>query len=119
MTETPGPDYDGIDVAAGGGVTYGGSLQFAFGGSAVPEGTYEFLNFSGSSTGSLAAVESSGFYQGTWTPVGSGVYQLTKDAQTLAFSQSTGDVIVVPEPSTVTLALVGFAAAALMVRRRR
>ena len=115
-----GTDYDGVNIAAGGGVTYGGILQFSFGASALPEGTYNIFDFTGSSSGSLASVESSGFYAGTWTPVGSGTYQIVKDAQTVTFSQSSGDVIVVPEPTTITLAaVVGLGAMASAFRRRQ
>jgi uncharacterized protein (TIGR03382 family) len=41
-----------------------------------------------------------------------------KDAQTITFSQSSGDVIVVPEPTTITLAAVGLGAMAYAFRRR-
>lgn len=115
---TRGTDYDGVDIAASGGVTYGGILQFAFGSAALPESTYNIFDFTGSSSGSLASVESSGFYAGTWTPVGSGTFQLVKDAQTITFSQSSGDVIVVPEPTAITLAAVGLGAMAYAFRRR-
>ena len=115
---TRGTDYDGVDIAASGGVTYGGILQFAFGSTALPESTYNIFDFTGSSSGSLASVESSGFYAGTWTPVGSGTFQLVKDAQTITFSQSSGDVIVVPEPTAITLAAVGLGAMAYAFRRR-
>ena len=94
-------------------------LQFAFGGSALPDGTYDIFEFTGSSNGSLASVESSGFYAGTWTALGSGTYQLVRDAQTITFSQSSGDVIVVPEPTTITLAAVGLGAMAYALGRRR
>jgi autotransporter-associated beta strand protein len=114
-----GTDYDGVTITAGGGVTYGGILQFAFGGSALPDGTYDIFEFTGSSNGSLASVESSGFYAGTWTALGSGTYQLVKDAQTITFSQSSGDVIVVPEPTAITLAAVGLGAMAYALGRRR
>jgi autotransporter-associated beta strand protein len=113
-----GTDYDGVNIAAGGGVTYGGILQFSFGASALPEGTYTIFDFTGPSSGSLASVESSGFYAGTWTPVGSGTYQIVKDAQTVTFSQSSGDVIVVPEPTTIALAAVGIGAMASAFWRR-
>lgn len=117
---TRGTDYDGVSILDAGGLTYGGTMSFVFGGSAIADNTtFNVFSFTGSSTGSLAAIESSGFYAGTWTPLGSGTYQLVKDAQTITFSQSSGDVIVVPEPTTITLAAVGLGAMAYALGRRR
>jgi autotransporter-associated beta strand protein len=116
---TRGTDYDGVSILDAGGLTYGGTMTLAFGGSAIDNNTtFDVFSFTGSSAGSLAAIESSGFYAGTWTPLGSGTFQLVKDAQTITFSQSSGDVIVVPEPTTITLAAVGLGAMAYAFRRR-
>jgi autotransporter-associated beta strand protein len=117
---TRGTAYDGVSILDAGGLTYGGTMTLAFGGSAIADNTtFDIFTFTGSSAGSLAAVESSGFYAGTWTPLGSGTYQLVKDAQTITFSQSSGDVIVVPEPTTIALAAVGFGVMAYALGRRR
>jgi autotransporter-associated beta strand protein len=116
---TRGTDYDGVSILDAGGLTYGGTMTLAFGGSAIDNNTtFDVFSFTGSSAGSLAAIESSGFYAGTWTPLGSGTFQLVKDAQTITFSQSSGDVIVVPEPTAITLAAVGLGAMAYAFRRR-
>ena len=115
---TRGTSYDGIDIATASGLTYGGLLSFEFGGSALPEGTYDIFNFAGTSSGSLASLDSTGFYAGTWTNNSNGSFTLVKDAQTLTFSQSTGDIIVVPEPATLALAAAGAAALACALRRR-
>jgi autotransporter-associated beta strand protein len=116
---TRGTSYDGIDIATASGLTYGGLLSFEFGGSALPEGTYDIFNFAGTSSGSFASLDSTGFYAGTWTNNSNGSFTLVKDAQTLTFSQSTGDIIVVPEPTTLALAAAGAAALACALRRRR
>lgn len=116
---TRGTSYDGIDIATASGLTYGGLLSFEFGGSALPEGTYDIFNFAGTSSGSLASLDSTGFYAGTWTNNSNGSFTLVKEAQTLTFSQSTGDIIVVPEPATLALAAAGAAALACALRRRR
>jgi autotransporter-associated beta strand protein len=116
---TRGTAYDGVSILDAGGLTYGGTMSIVFGGSAIAnDTTFDVFSFTGSSTGSLAAVESSGYYAGTWTSLGSGTYQLVKDAQTITFSQTTGDVIVVPEPTAIALAAVGLGAMAYAVRRR-
>jgi autotransporter-associated beta strand protein len=115
---TRGTAYDGVSILDPGGLTYGGTMTFAFGGSAIADNTtFDIVGFTGSSAGSLAAVESTGFYAGTWTSLGSGTFQLVKDAQTVTFSQASGDVIVVPEPTTTTLAAMGLGALASVFRR--
>jgi autotransporter-associated beta strand protein len=117
---TRGTAYDGVSILTASGLTYGGTMTLAFGGSAIANNTtFDIFAFTGSSSGSLAAIESSGFYAGTWTPLGSGTYRLLAGDQTLTFSQSTGDVIVVPEPAAMALAAVGLGTMGLALLRRR
>jgi autotransporter-associated beta strand protein len=118
---TRGSDYDGIDITTSSGLTYDGLLSVAFGlGGAVADNTtFNLFNFSGSPSGSLLGVSSSGFYAGTWQTAGSGTWQLQQGSQTLTFSQATGDIIVVPEPGTLALAAAAVGLAAAWARRRR
>ncbi|MEI6658960.1 MAG: autotransporter-associated beta strand repeat-containing protein, partial [Planctomycetota bacterium] len=115
---TRGSAYDGVSILGAGGLTYGGTMSIVFGSSAIADNTTFNIFSTGSSTGSLAAIESSGYYAGTWTSLGSGTYQLLSGSQTLTFSQTTGDVIVVPEPTVIALAAAGLGAMAYAVRRR-
>lgn len=111
---------DGVSILTASGLTYGGTMTLAFGGSAIANNTtFEIFDFAGSAGGSLAAIESSGFYAGTWTPLGSGTFRLISGAQTLTFSQTTGDVIVVPEPAALAVAAVGLGTIGLALLRRR
>jgi len=108
-----GGSYDGIDILAGSGLTYGGTLAFSFT-TLLPENTtLNIFDFTGSSTGNFAAITSSGSYASTWSSLGAGTWQATQGSQTLTFSESTGDLIIVPEPivgvATVGLACVVFA----------
>ena len=117
---TRGSAYDGVSILDPSGLTYGGTVSFAFGGSAIANNTtFDIFDFTGSSAGSLAAIESTGFYAGTWTPLGSGTFQLVSGSQTLTFSQATGEVIVVPEPAAIAVAAVGLGTIGLALLRRR
>jgi autotransporter-associated beta strand protein len=117
---TRGTAYDGVSILDAGGLTYGGTMTLAFGGSAIANNTtFDIFDFAGSAGGALAAIESSGFYAGTWTPLGSGTFRLLAGDQSLTFSQSTGDVIVVPEPAAIALAAVGLGTMGLALLRRR
>lgn len=117
---TRGLDYDGITITSASGLTYGGSLSLAFGlAGAVPDQTtFDLFNFSGSPSGDFTSVTSTGFYAGTWSPVSSGTWSLESGGQTLTFSAATGDVVVVPEPSTLLLVACAAGIAAIAARRR-
>jgi hypothetical protein len=117
---TRGAEYDGVNISGVSGPNYGGTLSLVFGnGSAFSGGTiFDLFLFNGSSTGNFASVTSSGFYAGEWT-FADDVWLLESGGQTLAFTQSTGDLLItVPEPSTLML-LSGVAVANMIRRRRR
>ena len=114
---TRGTAYDGVSILNASGLTSGGTMAFAFGGSANADNTeFEIFSFTGSAAGDFATLASTGFYAGTWTNNSDGTFTLAKDAQTLTFRENTGRVIVVPEPDTALLGVLG-ALAALASRR--
>ncbi|MFM9026319.1 MAG: beta strand repeat-containing protein [Planctomycetaceae bacterium] len=114
-----GTDYDGVTVLNGSGLTYGGTMSLAFGGSILPDNTtFNVFSFTGATTGSFAQIASTGYYAGTWTDNLDGTYSLLKDAQTLTFSQATGAVNVMAVPEPASLAMVAAAAVAYGCRRR-
>ena len=117
---TRGAEYDGVNISGVSGPNYGGTLSLVFGnGSAFSGGMiFDLFLFNGSSTGTFAGVTSSGFYSGEWT-FADDVWSLESGGQTLAFTQSTGDLVVtVPEPSTLVL-LSGLAVSGSAFLRRR
>jgi len=117
--------YDATDVT--GALTYGGSMLLDFGAgitSALPDNTvfnlFNFTSSSGTFTGITTANDGS-FYAGlTFTGTGSGdKWTATKGSQTLEFTHSTGNLVIVPEPAAVALAGIGIAAVGWTFLRRR
>jgi fibronectin-binding autotransporter adhesin len=115
-----GTDYDGASVTGtSNSLTYGGLLSLNFGAVSPNDVTYDIFNFTGGYLGNYTTVTSTGAYIGTWTNLGgSGTFQLVSGGQTLTFSPSTGDIIVVPEPAAVALAGMGLGLAGWVARRR-
>ena len=117
---TRGTQYDGLNITGGTGPTYGGTLSLVFGNGSAFGNTdvFNLFDFSGVSDGDFSSVASTGFYSGTWSVSGD-IWSLQSGGQTLEFSQLTGDVSVVPEPTSLTLLGVGVVAAVWARRRRR
>ena len=116
---TRGTAYDGVSILNASGLTYGGTMSLAFSGSSIaPNTTLDIFSFTGTPSGGFATLVSTGFYAGTWTNNSNGTFTLVKDSDTLTFSQSTGDVIVVPEPAVTLVGMAGLVVS-LVLRRRR
>lgn len=120
---TRGTSYDGVTILQSSGLAYGGVLSLTFAGTFGDNTTFDLFNFGGAATGSFSSVTASGSY-GSLTFVNDGFGVWTSGptsvaGQTMTFTQSTGDLAIVPEPST--LAMLGCVAACggLLLRRRR
>jgi fibronectin-binding autotransporter adhesin len=127
ITGTSGSLYDQIVGTGSGGLTYGGSLDLVMSGSYANGTTFHlFSNFSSPSIGDFAAVglSATGEYAGltfsdsdhvggVWTS------SWTTNHQRLVFTTGTGDLVVVPEPSTYAMALAGLACGGWQMWRRR
>jgi len=117
---TRGVDYDAIDITGPSGLTYGGTMALVFGGSALPDNTIlNVFGFTGTPSSSFAGISSSGYYAGTWSNLGSGVWQLSAGPQTATFTESTGVLSVVPEPTSCVALVSGLSLGFLVLRRRR
>ncbi len=116
-----GTDFDGINVT-GGTTTLGGALVFEFGNlSALSNSTdINLFSYTGSSLGDFTSLTSTGFYSGTWTSAGDNdKWTLNSGGQTLTFSETTGNLSVVPEPSTWALVGLGVGVVLFGFRRRK
>lgn len=117
-TPVRGTDYDGADV--GGLLTYGGALNLTMT-SLITAGTYDLFDF-GSVTGNFSSVAfAGGIYAGTFTyNSGNDTWNATDtngSGQSFSYSLATGDLNVVPEPSTY--ALLGMGLVIVLTSRRR
>jgi autotransporter-associated beta strand protein len=126
---TAGTNYDQIQIATSGGLTYGGTLNLEFGnGSSFANGTsFDLFAFSGSPVGHFSSVVSTGTgaYGGlTFSGVG-GIWTSTISSQRLTFSELTGRLTValaaVPEidPATGSSALSLVAGMLAILDQRR
>ena len=120
-----GTGYDSIVVSGSDGLSYGGELSLMFSNASdfVLGTTFNLFSHSGSAAGALEHVTAggSGNYAGlSFSSDGNGNWYSNDTAshQYLKFSLSTGNLVVVPEPSTWAMAIVGLIIAGWRGRRR-
>ena len=118
--------YDAVNVVDNGTLQFGGNLTLEFSSFFDNNTTFDlFTPESGSSlAGNFAGVTvGGGFYTGlTWNQTGSGwKSSSTLAGQSLEFNATSGQLVIVPEPHAITVAITGIGAFAVWqrVRRRR
>ena len=129
-----GLSYDQIAGIGGGrSLVYGGDMEIALTGSyadyttfhlfanftATPGTNFNSITLNADQTGPYAALSGTFTYDSTYGSSGAWVTAWTTTRQRLVFSTVTGDLIVVPEPSTLVMAAAGLGFAGLLRWRRR
>jgi autotransporter-associated beta strand protein len=113
--------YDAINVTSG--LTYGGTLQLAFGNTFTDNTTFNLFSLtSGSPLGSFSSVTSTGSYGTLTFTNNAGVWSsgpTSVSGQTMTFTEASGNLVIVPEPQAALLALLGVATIGWAARRRR
>jgi hypothetical protein len=109
--------YDAIQINDTAGLTYGGTFQVDFGSTLADNTTIDLFRFTGAASGTFANVTSTGAYGSLTFSKVDGVWTAQAGSQTISFAETTGDVIVVPEPAALA-AVAGLAFGALVWRRR-
>jgi len=114
-----------VSILSGGSLVYGGVLDLSTSLiDGAPIGTsYKLFDFSGSPTGNFSSLTALGgeFSGITWNgPVG-GVWTSTNGTggNSLTFTEGTGTLAVVPEPSTLVMAAIACLGGLIIRRRRR
>jgi hypothetical protein len=113
---TRGTSYDAVNVTNN--LAYSGTLSFLM--PTITSGTFNIFDFA-TTSGSFTAV--SGTFGGslfTFTGPSTGVWTANLGSGTTAtFTQSTGELVIVPEPTTIALAGLGAGMAGFALWRRR
>ena len=112
---TRGTEYDAVDI--GGALGYGGSLLLQFSGTLADNTTLELFKGFASQAGTFSSITVAGAYSGSLTE-SSGVWTGRLGGQDFTFTNSTGNLVIVPEPVASLLAGLGIAATAMQAWRR-
>ena len=116
---TRGAGYDAVDIATNSGITYGGLLDLTFASAFPDNSTFDLFAFSGTPAGTFTSVTANGSYGSLTFMKQAGVWIAQSGSQTLSFTESTGNVLIVPEPATAALGgAAGIGLCLWAVRRR-
>jgi autotransporter-associated beta strand protein len=102
--------YEAVDVTQSGGLTYGGGVELSIGSLFSDNTSFNLFGFSGAPAGGLTSVSATGAYGPLSFTGAGGVWTAVSGPQTLTFTESTGTLVIIPEPTTM---LSGVMAAAL------
>ena len=115
-----GASYDAVDVSQASALTYGGGLSLSFSDVFADNTSFSLFGINGTPSGSYSSVTASGSYGSlTFTNAGGSWTALAGNGQTLTFTESTGTLSIIPEPTMVLSGAMTAGLAALLLGRRR
>jgi len=115
-----GASYDAIDVSQASALTYGGGLSLSFADVFADNTSFGLFGINGTPSGSYASVTASGSYGLLTFTNSGGVWSASaSNGQTFTFTESTGILSIVPEPTLVLSGVMTAGLAALVMSRRR
>jgi len=127
-----GAAYDQVAITTANGLSFGGTLDLDFGNRTTlfEQGTiFQLFSFSGTTAGdftTIRTIDASGSYAGltfSQSPFVAGEWTTGiipgSGNQYLMFSENTGRLVALPEPSAVAMAALGAGLAGWRLRRRR
>jgi len=117
---TRGASYDAINVTQPSALTYGGDLSLSLSDVFADNTSFSLFGINGTPSSSFSTVKASGSYGlltftnsgGVWTAAAG-------NGQTLTFTETTGALVIIPEPTLVLSGAMTAGLAALLVARRR
>ena len=117
---TRGASYDAINVTQPSALTYGGGLSLSLSDVFADNTSFSLFGINGTPSSSFSTVTASGSYGlltftnsgGVWTAAAG-------NGQTLTFTETTGALVIIPEPTLVLSGAMTAGLAALLVARRR
>jgi autotransporter-associated beta strand protein len=113
--------YDAVNITNS--LTYGGTLQLAFSSAFSDNTTFNLFNLTtGTPLGGLSSITATGNYGSLTFTNNAGVWSSGTTSiagQTMTFTEATGNLVIVPEPQAILLALLGAATIGWAARRRR
>jgi autotransporter-associated beta strand protein len=115
-----GTSYDAIDVTQASALTYGGGLSLSFEDVFADNTSFGLFGINGTPSGSYASVTASGSYGLLTFSNAGGVWTASAgNGQTLTFTESTGTLSIIPEPTLVLSGVMTAGLAGLLIARRR
>ena len=115
-----GTSYDAIDVTQASALTYGGGLSLSFEDVFADNTSFGLFGINGTPSGSYASVTASGSYGLLTFSNAGGVWTASAgNGQTLTFTESTGTLSIIPEPTLVLSGVMTVGLAGLLIARRR